>query len=293
MNAWHYWWLINGNSTGNESLIDTNGTPAKRMYALGNFSRFIRPNFYRIGVPTNTGPLQISAYKDLVSSNFVLVAINSGNTSVTQIFNLANFTTGSVTPWITSSNLSLASNAPIAVLGSTFTNVLLPMSIVSFVGQANHAPNTPTNLSPVNLSAGQSLTTTLQASVFTDPDAGDTQSASEWIIQNTSDNSLVLDTGLDAIHTTSLTVPSGPLAYGTAYNWSVRYADNNGGMEQLLHVHNILDAYPQFAAHQPKRQPHPRLVRERRWLLPAIYDQPQSRRGKLVAVNPDFLLSFC
>ncbi len=136
VNAWHYWWLINGNSTGNESLMDINGTPAKRMYALGNFSKFIRPNFYRIGVITNTGPLQISAYMDPVSSNFVLVAINSSTNDVTQTFNFANFTANSVTPWITSSNLSLASNAPISVAGASFSNVVPAMSVVSFVGQS-------------------------------------------------------------------------------------------------------------------------------------------------------------
>jgi hypothetical protein len=54
---------------------------------------------------------------------------------VTQIFDLANFTAASVTPWITSSNLLLASQAPVAVANSSFTYALPPLSVVTFVGQ--------------------------------------------------------------------------------------------------------------------------------------------------------------
>jgi uncharacterized repeat protein (TIGR03803 family) len=133
-NAWHYWWLISINSD-NEGLTDTSGNPAKRMYALGNYSKFVRPNFYRIGA-NNSGDAQISAYKGN-SGNFAIVAINGDNTSLNQIFTLTNCTVvGSVTPWITSSTLSLASQASVVVTNSSFAYTLPAMSIVSFVGQA-------------------------------------------------------------------------------------------------------------------------------------------------------------
>ena len=49
-NAWHYWWLISSSgNTDNEGLTDNHrGNPAKRMYALGQWSRFVRPGYYRI-----------------------------------------------------------------------------------------------------------------------------------------------------------------------------------------------------------------------------------------------------
>ncbi len=50
VNAWHYWWLISGNSTGNEGLMDNNAAITKRLFAVGNYSRFVRPGYYRIGV---------------------------------------------------------------------------------------------------------------------------------------------------------------------------------------------------------------------------------------------------
>ena len=146
-NAWHYWWLISGNAD-NEGLTDTNGVPAKRMYALGQFSRFVRPNFYRIDAGNNTSSAQISAYKDSNSLNFAIVAINSSSTSVTQIFNLASFpAVGTVTPWITSGNLSLASQSAVSLAGSSFSYALPALSVVTFVGQPQ--ANTPPVLAPV------------------------------------------------------------------------------------------------------------------------------------------------
>jgi glucuronoarabinoxylan endo-1,4-beta-xylanase len=133
-NAFHYWWLI-PDSDDNEGLTDQSGNPAKRMYALGNFSRFVRPGFYRIGV-SNNAFTSISAYKDTNSGHFAIVAINSGFTAVTQIFNLANFTASSVTPWITSSTLSLSNQPAVAIVNPSFTYALPALSVVTFVGQA-------------------------------------------------------------------------------------------------------------------------------------------------------------
>ena len=89
-NAFHYWWLI-PDTADNEGLTDQSGNPAKRMYVLGNYSRFVRPGYYRIGV-SNNAFTSISAYKDTNSGSFAIVAINSSLTTVTQIFNLTNFT---------------------------------------------------------------------------------------------------------------------------------------------------------------------------------------------------------
>jgi glucuronoarabinoxylan endo-1,4-beta-xylanase len=135
-NAWHYWWLISGGAD-NQGLTDANGVPAKRMYALGQFARFVRPNFYRINI-TNTGLTQISAYRDSLSSRFAIIAINPNPTGIVQTFNLTNVTRiSSVTPWLTTATLSLASQAAVAVTNSGFSYTLPALSIVTFVGQAN------------------------------------------------------------------------------------------------------------------------------------------------------------
>jgi glucuronoarabinoxylan endo-1,4-beta-xylanase len=140
VNAWHYWWLMPGNSTSNQGLADTNNVPAKRMYALGQFSRFIRPDFYRIGVNAgNGGGAYISAYKDSASSGFAIVAVNGGNVPIIESFTLTNAgPVGQVTPWITSSNLSLAQQTAVTVAGQSFTYSLPAMSIVTFVGAVSN-----------------------------------------------------------------------------------------------------------------------------------------------------------
>ncbi len=162
-NAWHYWWLISQNSD-NEGLTDTSGNPAKRMYVLGQWSRFVRPGYYRIGA-TTTGTALISAYNNTSSSssNFAIVAVNTNtSTAISQTFNLTNFpTVSSVTPWITSATLSLANQTPVTVSGSSFTYTLPALSVVTFVGQQQ--TNTAPTLAPVGnqvINAGVTLMVT-------------------------------------------------------------------------------------------------------------------------------------
>ena len=139
-NAYHYWWLISG-ASGNEGLLDNNAAVTKRFYAFGQYSRFIRPNYYRIAA-TNATVALISAYNDTNSGNFAIVCVNTSPTApVNQTINLANFpAVSSVTPWITSANLSLAPQASVAVSGSSFNYTLPAQSVITFVGQATNIP---------------------------------------------------------------------------------------------------------------------------------------------------------
>jgi glucuronoarabinoxylan endo-1,4-beta-xylanase len=165
-NAFHYWWL---KGSGNGSLVGNDSThPAKRMYVMGNYSRFVRPNYYRMGVTNSNGATLISGYKNPASGNFAIVAANASTSSIAQTFTFTNFTAGSVTPWITSSNLSIASNSPVAVTASSFIYALPAMSVVTFVGSLQ--TNTPPILAAVAdqvIGAGVTLSIT---SVATDPD---------------------------------------------------------------------------------------------------------------------------
>ena len=95
------------------------------------------------------------------------------------------------------------------------------------VAATNHNPNTPVNSSPSNGAGNQSLTPTLIASAFSDPDSGDTQAGSEWQVTLASSGSVVYDSGQVAGQT-NWTVPSGYLANNTGYTWQVRYEDNHG-----------------------------------------------------------------
>jgi O-glycosyl hydrolase len=174
--AYHYWWLLSANSTPNQGLFDTAGNPTKRMYVFGNFSRFVRPDYYRVGVVTNSGAAIVSAYKDPNSGLFAIVAINPNLTNaINQTFTLNNFTPTSVTPWVTSASLSLASQSAVAVSGSSFTAQLPALSVVTFVGQyiSNSAP-TNISLSDSSVPENQAAGTAVGTFSTTDPDAGNT-----------------------------------------------------------------------------------------------------------------------
>lgn len=94
----------------------------------------------------------------------------------------------------------------------------------------NRRPNTPSGTSPANGATGQSLTPTLTASAFSDPDVGQTHTMSRWIVDNNSDwSSPVYETGDTTVSKTSLTIPAGRLSANTKYYWTVAYKDNYEG----------------------------------------------------------------
>jgi hypothetical protein len=128
--------VIPWGGTDNQGLTDAAGNPAKRMYAVGQFSRFVRPNYHRIGANASQTAALISAYKDSASPSFAIVAINPANSAISQSFSLTNFLVSSVTPWVTSGSLSLARQASVAVTNSSFAYTLPAVSIVTFVGLA-------------------------------------------------------------------------------------------------------------------------------------------------------------
>ena len=172
VNAWHYWWLISANPD-NEGLTDTNGYPALRMYALGNFSRFVRPNFYRIDT-AGSGAVLVSAYKDSASTAFAIVAVNSATNAVSQTFNLANFTaSGPITPWLTSAASLLVSQSTVAAANSSFTYMLPAQSVVTFSGKAD-LPPTNIFLSHNSLSEGLPAGTVVGSLSTGDPISGNT-----------------------------------------------------------------------------------------------------------------------
>jgi hypothetical protein len=111
--------------------------------------------------------------------------------------------------------------------GYVLTTDFIKLVPASVVASTNNPPLTPANLIPISSATNQLTSPTLQASTFVDPDSGDTQSASEWLVQETN-NSVVFDSGTDTVDKTSIMLPAGTLNLGDSYNWQVRYQDNHG-----------------------------------------------------------------
>jgi glucuronoarabinoxylan endo-1,4-beta-xylanase len=149
VSAWHYWWLI-GQNSDDEGLIGYSGNTqmTKRLYAMGNFSKFVRPGFFAVGVVGAANGVSLTAYKDPATGAFVIVAINQNAADTPLNITLNGLSANAVTPWVTSNSLSLGQQAPVTVSGGSFTATLPALSITSFVGSGSGAtpPRAPTAL---------------------------------------------------------------------------------------------------------------------------------------------------
>ncbi|HXX70626.1 MAG TPA: hypothetical protein VEK07_25810, partial [Polyangiaceae bacterium] len=163
VNAWHYWWLFPANGPGdppgslpNESLWDNDYVPTKRLYVMGNYSRFVRPGFVRIfatSLPANN--VYVTAFSDSGSTQVVIVAINAGTTSVPVNFLFDGVATGSWTSWITSATQNLEQQAlpqaDAGTDGSPLAYTLQPQSVTTLTGLITGSA------SPVSIDAGTSI----------------------------------------------------------------------------------------------------------------------------------------
>lgn len=143
-NAYHYWWL---NASGNAGLID-NGNATKRMWAMGHYSRFVRPGWVRIG-ETDDGGLDITTFKDQATGKFAIVVVNTGTNNINETFTLNGVTITSLTPYTTSSTQNIAQGSIITLTGGTsFTSTIAAQSIVTYYGISSTASTlqAPTNL---------------------------------------------------------------------------------------------------------------------------------------------------
>jgi glucuronoarabinoxylan endo-1,4-beta-xylanase len=136
MSAWHYWWVYPG-SNDNGALWDkASGQPAKRLWVEGNYARFVRPGFERVGT-TGTVPagVLVSAYKNPADGTVAVVAIND-NTSATPLsLFLPAGAPCSFTPWVTSATDSLGQKTQVSVQGSRVAVSLAAQSVTTLVGK--------------------------------------------------------------------------------------------------------------------------------------------------------------
>ena len=221
-NAYHYWWLT-GSGTG--SIANNTANPAKRLFVMGNYSRFVRPNFYRVGLTNNSIAL-ITAYKDSASSNFVIVAANPSVIAVNQTFALPNFpATGSLVQWVTSASLSLSNQGPVSVTNGTFTYALPAWTVVSFVYSQPTAPTIAQQ--PVNQSGAIG-----GAATFNVTATGATPLYYQWFFNGTNN--------LPGATNTSLTLSG--LALNNAGNYSVIVTNYLGSVTSSVASLNVTTA---------------------------------------------------
>lgn len=123
-NAYVYWWtplLLNGNN------------PNYYAYALGQYSRFVRPGYVMTGANNNpTSGVYVTSFKG--NNNYVIVAVNSNSGASSINFSMSGATLSSVTPYQTNASGGLIQEGAVSVSNNSFVYSLQGQSITTFVG---------------------------------------------------------------------------------------------------------------------------------------------------------------
>jgi glucuronoarabinoxylan endo-1,4-beta-xylanase len=141
VSAWIWWFLSDmpqyGNGTDNSALTNINGNLPLRAYVTGNWSKFVRPGWHRVGV-SNNGSLLVTAFQSADNSDSAIVVVNTGPEVSNQVFDVGTQMATSVVPWITSSTLSLAQQTPVTLTEGSLTYTIPADSVVTFAAQTTN-----------------------------------------------------------------------------------------------------------------------------------------------------------
>ncbi len=137
--AWLWWWCMNYNND-NEGLIQYNNTTftyqvPKRLYVIGNFSRFMRPGSIVLTTSTSNSNLEPTAVQP-TSGSVAVVLTNKSKQNITTTVTFKGISTlpSSLTPYRTSSTENQAVLSPVPVSGGTVTITIPAQSVVTLVG---------------------------------------------------------------------------------------------------------------------------------------------------------------
>lgn len=154
VSSWQWWTAIsrgdykdglihvdNGssNGAGNADYCKNDGfiRDSKTLWALGNFSFFVKPGMVRVQTPgldnaTSVNDVMVTAYKDAATKKLVVVAVNISKSAKAYKLNLAGgaLVDNKLTPYTTSETLSLKKGVAVDA-----SNIEIPAkSVVTYVG---------------------------------------------------------------------------------------------------------------------------------------------------------------
>ena len=138
INAWLYWWAVTSPTSGQGMAhLDSKNktyTIDKRLYTMGNFSRFVRPGYFRVQTNSDlsTGVL-VSAFKSEPENKLVIVAINDNVKARSLELKLDGVSATSASPWRTSATENLTGLAEVKIADNTLKTNLAAGSVTTFV----------------------------------------------------------------------------------------------------------------------------------------------------------------
>jgi glucuronoarabinoxylan endo-1,4-beta-xylanase len=134
MNAWHFWWVYPCCNDNGALWDKATNKPSKRLWVMGNYSRFVRPGYVRVSATAApTSGVTLTAYFSSKDNKVVIVAANTNSSATSQAFSLSNASATKVTPWVTDNSSSLAAGSAITPSANSFTYSLPAQSVTSLV----------------------------------------------------------------------------------------------------------------------------------------------------------------
>jgi glucuronoarabinoxylan endo-1,4-beta-xylanase len=138
-NAWFYWWVMTLQND-NQGLLNVDPTTdsvqvPKRLYVVGQFSRFIRPGSVVLASTSSDSTLQVTAVRP-ATGNVAVVLANTGRNSHTVTVSLTGLSNPpvSLTPYRTSATENQAQLSPVSVSAGSFTITVPSKTVVTMVG---------------------------------------------------------------------------------------------------------------------------------------------------------------
>ncbi|SHH72531.1 glycoside hydrolase [Flavobacterium defluvii] len=127
------------NGAGNADYCKNDGyiRDSKTLWALGNFSFFVKPGMVRVQIPsvdnaTSVNDVMVTAYKDAANKKLVVVAVNISKSAKAYKLNLGGgaLVDGKLTPYTTSETLSLKKGTAVDAAGFEIP----ARAVVTYVG---------------------------------------------------------------------------------------------------------------------------------------------------------------
>ena len=134
MNAWHYWWMKESGADNGAIWDKGTGKPSKRLWIMGNWSRYARPGFVRVDATVAPASgVTVSAFRDSLLSRVVIVAINNNSGNTSQDFSISGTSPKKLTPCITDPTRDLVEQPAQTLSSSSFTYSLPAQSVTSLI----------------------------------------------------------------------------------------------------------------------------------------------------------------
>ena len=217
----YFWWWVNDGQADGTDLANGSGTIIKPGYVLGQFAKWIRPGANRVTADYNPAAnVYVTAYEVTGGTNLVIVALNMGNSQVTQQFNIANGAVVMLEGYRTSSSENMIDAGGYGVSGGSFTAALPALSVTTFVQTGGAGtPAAPSGLVATAISGSEiDLTWTANAT-----------NATAYLVERSSDNvifSQIASLGASATNFANTGLPG-----SSTYYYRVRAS--NGGVFSL------------------------------------------------------------